>query len=413
MPLIKPDGTVVHNYNSGAPVVIPKPVTDGKRRLKDWLATFLDYTHDALSPNIFLKWTGLSTIAAAAQRKLYIENKHFMTYSNMYVLLVGSPGSGKSVAIRIGKEMLKKVPGIYLGSDAPSVVGIMDDFKDIPSQEHQSLSLFSLEFGSLYENAAETMTGFLTAFYDCDPDYRKRTRVASKETISKPWLNILAGTTTTWLGESLTKTAVEGGLVARTLYVHYGDMFFGSYARNPTAAERKMEADLVHDLAHISTLSGPFEFTPDGFAWFDKWQQNPERLPKLKDPRTTGYHARKPMHLLKVAMARSLSVKDELILTLEDLQYANAFLTQIEPGMKRALASVGGNTYATDIERIYAHIDSSEAGVGYPDLLAANIGFMDKRLFDNNLAALEAMGCVQKSLNGTRGLKFVALRPPV
>lgn len=398
MARIQPDGSVVQ-----APQVKLTPKTDGKRRLTDWLGAFLDYTSQLNCPDDFLRWVGLSTIAGAAQRKIFMDNPAFFAYTNMYVNLVGPPGSGKTTAIRAGRKLLKKIPSINMSPEAPSVVGLMQEFNDIKNlqKDHQSLNAFIGEMSSLFENAQETMTGFLTTIYDCDDDYTKRTRVGGKEHIPFPWLNLIAGTTHTWLGDNLTKSAVEGGLVARTIFVNFDDIVLKTSYPRWTPELRKLEEYLIHDLAHISAISGQFDFEAgfDGpaFAWFDQWVLNKEgRFPKIADNRTQGYFVRKHVHMLKVCMSLSLSVSDTLVLTEERLRLALGFLDAIEPGMAKAFSAVGGNIYATEIQRVEKLIlQAGTHGLTYADLVAHTFHNMEQRQLDATLTTLRSMGRIK------------------
>lgn len=398
MPRILPDGRIVQR---AAPSLIIPP--SGSRRLADWIAGFLDYTDQAESPLPYLQWVALATVAGAAQRKIYMDMLYFTVPSNMYVVLVGPPGSKKTTAIRQGKKLLAKVPGINLTSDAPSVAGIMQEFSEIPNPAHQSLNAFIYEMSSLYENAKDSMSGFLTAIYDGDDDYIKRTRVGGKEHITAPWLHLVAGTTPTWLADNLSRAALEGGLVARTLYIYSDEIILKSSRPKRMPHHERLREDLAHDLAHISALSGEFDFeggeNGEAFQWFDAWYLDKRRIPQPYDNRTHGYFIRKPIHLLKVAMALALARGDRLVLDKDTLLLAKAFLESIEPGMKKALAAVGGNRSANDLERIENQIaESGKKGIAYADLLAANMHAVDKKMLDAILESLIAMGTVEQKV---------------
>jgi hypothetical protein len=413
---ILPNGNVI---SSPRPILNIEIKSDGRRRLKNWLKSFLEYVEQAESPIDYLRWVGLSTIAGAAQRKIYMDMELYYVMSNMFITLVGPPGSKKSTAIRQGRKLISRIPSLALSSDAPSVAGLMQEFTDLTAtnKEHQSLNAFVYELSSLYENAKETMNGFLTAIYDGDSDYIKRTRVGGKEHIPFPWLNMVTGTTPSWLGDNLTKAAIEGGLVARNIYVYSGDRILTTPRPKPSPRLEKLKDDLVHDLAHISQLRGEFTFDEQAGKWYDLWYLDKDsvayralvgdyssRFPRVTDNRTSGYYERKAIHLIKVAMAISLSQKDELILTTEDLQIALALLESVEAGMVRAFSSVGGNTYANDLERIRAQIRvAGKAGLPYSDIVAANFHMLEKRMIDATLESLEAMGVVKRKfdLNGT------------
>ncbi len=402
MAKISPDGSLV---------TAPQVKTDGRRRLTDWLGAFLDYTSQLNCPAEFLAWVGLSTLAGAAQRKIFMDNPAFFAFTNMYVVLVGPPGSGKTTAIRAGRRLLKKIPTINMSPEAPSVVGLMQEFDDIKGvqKDHQSLNAFIGEFSSLFENASETMTGFLTTIYDGDDDYTKRTRIGGKEHIPFPWLNMIAGTTHTWLGDNLKKSAVEGGLVARTIFVNSDELVLKTSYPQYTAELRKLEEYLIHDLAHISVITGEFDFTDgmagDAFKWYDKWWFDRSRFPKITDNRTAGYFVRKPIHLLKAAMALSLSKKDQLRMSVANLETALAFLDRIEPGMSQAFSAVGGNMYATEIERVERLLRQAGVdGLSYADLVAATYHNMEQRQLDATISTLRAMGKIQGT--STTGFKI-------
>lgn len=406
---ILPNGNIIR---SPRPIVELKIQSDGRRRLGNWLKSFLEYVEQAESPIDYLRWVGLSTIAGAAQRKIYMDMELYYVMSNMFITLVGPPGSKKSTAIRQGRKLLQKIPSITLSSDAPSVAGLMEEFTDLTTnnKEHQSLNAFVYELSSLYENAKETMNGFLTAIYDGDSDYIKRTRVAGKEHIPFPWLNMVTGTTPAWLGANLPTSAIEGGLVARNIYVHSDKRILTTPRPGKSPHLDRLKEDLVHDLAHISELRGEFTFDETAGDWYDAWYLDRDttgyrllvgeyvsRFPRVTDNRTAGYYERKAIHLIKVAMAVSLAEKDELILTTENLKVALALLESVEEGMVRAFSSVGGNTYANDLERIRAQIRTAgKVGLPYSDIVAANFHMLEKRMIDATLESLEAMGVVRR-----------------
>lgn len=419
MAKIMPNGSIVR---SPKPILNIEPKGDGRRRLGNWLQTFLEYVDQAESPIDYLRWVGLVTISGAAQRKIYMDMELYYVMSNMYVILVGPPGVKKSTAIRQGRKLLQRIPSITLSSDAPSVAGIMDEFTELTdtNKEHQSLNAFIYELSSLYENAKETMNGFLTAIYDGDNDYIKRTRIGGKEHIPFPWLNLVAGTTPSWLGDNLSRSAIEGGLIARQIHVFSDKSILKTPRPKPSPRLEKLKDDLVHDLAHISQLRGEFRFEERAGLWYDAWYLDRNdaayrehvgphyvsRFPRVSDSRTAGYYSRKAIHLIKVAMAVSLSQKDELILTLDDLKIALALLESVEEGMVHAFSSVGGNTYANDLERIRHQITTAgKDGITRAQIISANYHALELRMIDATLESLEAMGVISKKFSIESGEK--------
>lgn len=379
----------------------------GKRNFANWIDAFVELGAGLEAPRHFYWWAGACTVAGAAQRKITLEAQSHVFYPNLFVILVGPPGTKKSTAIRQGQKLLQQVPGINFTSTAPSVVGLMLDFNDITKAgltSHQSLNAYISELSTLYENASETMTGFLTAIYDCDDNYVKRTRVGAREHIPAPWFNMIAGTTPAWLGDNVKRREIEGGLTSRTIYVYHPEPIIANPFPEWTKEKQALAQALVHDLAHISTLDGAFAFaggkTGDAYKWYEDWYMNPARLPRITDIRLSGYFARKPYHLVKLAMNLSLARKDELLLELEDLQRALVELQAIEPGMMQALSAVGGNAQAVELERIGKQIESQGTkGLTYGQLVAANYHQLPQKDLDSVLAYLEAMGKVKRVIS--------------
>jgi hypothetical protein len=81
------------------------------RELKDWLESYLDYTENSESPISYHTWCGLSVIAGALQRKVYLRwGLGRVIYPNVYAVLVGASGrTRKGVAIGIAKDFLKNI----------------------------------------------------------------------------------------------------------------------------------------------------------------------------------------------------------------------------------------------------------------------------------------------------------------
>src|SRR5678809_1176045 len=186
-----------------------------KRKLENWIEGYREFTQGTESPATFHLWVALGTIASAAQRKIMLPMGHYDVHSNMFIILTSPPGrSRKSTALRIGKNMLKSLKDygqqVHFSTQASSVAALIAQFVKIKDQEHQSLTSFISELGSLLGSKSNEITDFLTDIYDCEPDWDKQTISRDLEKIKLPWFTLMGGTTPQWLGDNLSKTAVEG-----------------------------------------------------------------------------------------------------------------------------------------------------------------------------------------------------------
>src|SRR3989304_116541 len=88
------------------------------RRCDDWLKAFVDYASYGEAPLKFLFWTGISTIAGALRRRVWIDQKFFQWVPNFYIVLVAPPGIvSKSTTANVGMNLLRKLEEIKFGPD--------------------------------------------------------------------------------------------------------------------------------------------------------------------------------------------------------------------------------------------------------------------------------------------------------
>lgn len=378
-----------------------EPIKSPGRKLENWVLSYGKYTENNEAPESFHLWVALGTIAAAARRRIYMPSTFFDVLLNMYIVLVGPAGGPrKTTALKIGRGVIKDVPGIHFTTKASSAEALISQFAALPEKEHQSLTCYSYELGTMFKPPSEVMVDIVTDLYDGNPDWDKQTVGRGLEKIPRPWLNMMAATTPRWLGDNLPPTAVEGGFVSRTIFVYEDQRKLANAFPRETEAERALRKLLINDLTHISTLSGEFGFSQEAFDFYNEWYFDESRFPTIADPRTVGYYERKHIHVLKVAMCLSIAESDSLTLEIKDIRAALALLGSIEPGMKKAFSAVGRNTYAGDLERIYKQICAKRTGSNYGEIAKHNYHALDKKAIDDILMQLINMGAISISTSG-------------
>lgn len=364
------------------------------RRLPHWLAGYMEFTEGTESPPIFHQWVGLATLAGAMQRKMLLRFGHFSVYPNLYVVLVSPPGRArKSTALRIGQSLLEGVQdwgpkNIHFSTQSTSQAALVQQLSKIDDKTNQSLTAFSSELGSLLGSKSVEIIDFLVDIYDCHPNWSKQTVGRGLEKIEKPWLNMIAATTPQWMGDNLSKTAVDGGFVSRTLFIYTDER--AKLIPFPQLTERQQELKtmLIADLAHVAELKGNFELDQEALDKYESWYLSPSRLSSLSDARLSSFFDREHIHMLKVAMIYSMARSDELVIRAEDIEIAIAALDDIKPAMARAFTSVGKNPFSTDMARIRDLLTRFPAGLTYKELFAATQNDLDPKQFDSVLNAL-------------------------
>ena len=87
-----------------------------KRMLSDWLAGYIEYTKNTEPPLSYHIWVGISTIAAALERKVYMKWGHSDIYPNQYIVLIGPSGqSRKGEAVNLARNFIDHI-GVNVGA---------------------------------------------------------------------------------------------------------------------------------------------------------------------------------------------------------------------------------------------------------------------------------------------------------
>lgn len=378
-----------------------KPAFDASyvRQAGNWLQAYLEYTKESESPESYHTWIGMSSIASVVRRNVWIDQNLYILYPNLYIALVGPPArTAKSTALRMGRRLIQNVPGVYLGPDACSREQLIRALAESKFNNSCAMTVHSSEFSSLIDTSGILMLQFLTDIYDCDfrdpKGWRYETKTQGKDQVLNPFLNLIFGTTASYLAEAMPADAIGHGFTSRTVFI------YEEHERHrrpfPAVENRPLAKALIDDLKHISSIYGQFQWTADGIkAYEDFYEKLYQSAPN--DHRLEGYHWRKKIHVLKVAMILSLAESDDLLLRARDIVTATDLLTKLEIRMSKSFSAVGKYDYATDLERIAAYIKHN-GPLPLHSIYHNNYFVGDHETVSKILATLKIMGAVDTFL---------------
>lgn len=367
------------------------------RRLGNWLKSYAEYTAESESPESFHLWTGLSVIASALRRNIWLNQGIYILYPNMFVILTGPPGKvAKSTSIRLGRRLLYGVEGINFGPDSVTREELIRQMAQAGGKNQDSaLTIHSTELSSLIEPSGVKMIQFLTDIYDCEwkpKGWQYATKGSGKDAIHNPVLNLLAGTTPSWIAEGLPTAATEHGFTSRVIFVYEeSPRFLNPFPKEP---DQDLVADLINDLDHISRIEGEFEWGKGSKNLYSEaYKKIAETIPH--DYRIEGFHNRKKIHVLKMAMILSLARDDDLVLTPDDLGQAMDILDMIEGMMPKTFSALGKYEHASDLERIEARI-LSNGGMTSKQIHDEFYAVGDVKQLAGILMMLQSMGRIRR-----------------
>ena len=347
------------------------------RKLTNWLKAYAEYTSISEAPPAFHFWTGVSVIAGALRRRVWIDQKKFKWTPNFYIILVAPPGvTAKSTSMNMGYKLLRKVPGVKFGPQSmtwqgllkafdESAVGVADPRLNVSPNditvERVPMSCLTCdvsELGTFLRPKDTELNDFLTDMWDSREGKWSRS-LASKDaiTIENPWLNMMGCTTPSWLREHFNTGMVYGGLTSRCIFV-WGDkkVRLIAYPGDEVEDEKfqRMEQELIHDLEVISQMFGEVKLTDEakkwGRIWYEHhWSSRPEHL---ASDRFSGYIARKQTHIHKLAMILCAAVSNELVLKKWALELADMTITGVERDLSIVMDLVSDSDSAKHVDEI-------------------------------------------------------------
>jgi len=327
----------------------------------NFLQAYGEYTSELEAPETYHLWVGLSILASAVRRNVWIDQGMYTVYPNLYVILTAPPGKlGKSTCIRAGRKILTSVKDVIMGPDSISAEELMRAMaKAGKDKVNSALTIHSSEVSSLIDTSGLKMIQFLTDIYDCEDSpygWRRQTKTAGSDTINNPVLNILAGTTPSWIAESMPIQATDHGFTSRTIFIYEESPRFAN--PRPNAPDPKLVEALKLDINHISQIEGIFEWTEEAQDLYDTYYKK-WLMSTPDDHRIAGYFNRKRTHALKIAQLIHLAESDDLIIEARDIETAVQILNMIEASMAKTFSGVGKYAHTADTERILLDITKS------------------------------------------------------
>jgi len=384
------------------------------RKLSDWLTAYLEYTEETESAKIFHQWVGISVIASALQKNVYLDIGRIKIYPNFYIVLVAEPGiARKSQAITFGKDIMKEL-GLKMSSDAitreamiaelaGAVKAEMTDKNSIlPEQKLvSSLSIVSKEFESFLGQKTENrrMIVFLTDLYDApDEAWTYNTRGRGEEIIPPCCLNILGATTPDSLSSQLPTAAIGGGLTSRIMFICADAGSKKVPFPELSNSVKRLQDYLIHDLSIIQRMSGVYKCKGEVREFWKKWynsydERDPNRL--CGDPTFNGWYSRKPTQIQKLAQIIAASKRNEVVLEVNDYLKAIEIIEKSEVRMEDAFTSLGRSEIAEDISKIMSIIEA-QGEIREKSLMQLIWRDVDARKFDNVIDTILKTGKVYR-----------------
>lgn len=308
-------------------------------------------------------------IAAALEQKVWIRTSSNL-YPNLYILIIGHPGVGKTRIIRVVRTLATDLQELYVAPISLTFAALVDCL-DTAKRNHvirggaepytyNSLYICAGEFGAFMHKYDNEMVDGLAAFYDPDPYGQVRRTMERKPTIDSPQINMLAGVTPQNLLHFMPDRAWGQGFTSRIIMVYSDEHVIGDdFALAPPSRMSELE----HDLGVINNLYGQFHVAPDYIDCINNWRKLGE--PPVPDhPKLTHYVTRRRVHLYKLSMVSSVDRGNSLMLGREDFNRAIYWLAEVERGMPKVFEAGVGSLDGQAMDEIVHFVKAVDRGHG-------------------------------------------------
>lgn len=322
----------------------------------------MEYTEALTSPRIFRLWTGIHAVSAVAERKLWTQFGYLSLHPNLYIILVGPPGAGKTVSLNRMLPILRKSQAVNIAPNDITKQSLLDCLAaagkgvildGVPFDYH-FLALSISELSNFLPKYDLALAGILTDLYDCPPsnEEKKRTHDLGKM-IPFPGLSFIIGTATQNLGATVAPEMWGTGFMARIILIYCADSVIPKSRFVKVTTAPGIEDELAHTLRLIGEMKGEMTWTEDAILAHDDFSQTAERTGPVHN-RLASYGVRRWAHLSKLCMVSALS-DQRMEVRLGDFNRALGWLTEAESFMPE----------------IFKDMISHEDGAIYDELRAA------------------------------------------
>lgn len=294
-----------------------------------FIEAFVRATEDLGIPTPYLLWGAIYAVATALGRHVWGVNRKGEFYPNLYVMLIGPPGTGKTqvgdliwpflndLGVRIAPEYISQAA--MISELAHAYESRRLDGQTMIDAHH--LAILSSEFAETFQGYDPGTLAILSRWWDCPMEVRERKRHLVKQNeepiiVPKVCCNMLTGIQPGILAYEFPKQAWQGGFLARTIFV-YTPEIVDLYLRNGPGGKQAVKtytrglppetfSTLIRKLQDITLMVGRMEETDSFAEEYIKWKDSGGD-PKPKHPRLLHYNIRREHQLEKLSIISAAS----------------------------------------------------------------------------------------------------------
>lgn len=337
-----------------------------------YIADYLKTTENSKPPLEYHVWAMLSTLSAFAGRRFRFPFGPMYFYTNLYVVLVGEPGFGKSTAMNRAKNIVRAsevcpVAATQITKEALTLTMANDKFPGRKTFvlgdrtiEYNQYSIFATELTQFIGVNPIGFLDFLTTVWD-EPVYQVETKNKGNDLIVGPYITMLACMTPEIVKGFLKMNILTGGFARRTAFMHCSHK---NIIHIPSYTHEQQEAELrcIKFGQALQYKHGDFDWSDELKDFYIAWNQSNEEVMRDRPPATRGWYESKGEMLFKISMLVALAEDcgNNLILNVAHYKTALRFCSYVEKTLERVFEGTGQNPNAMAAAQICRMLEAMD-----------------------------------------------------
>lgn len=341
----------------------------------DFIGEFMDLTAGEPSPDLFRRWSAISLVAGALERRVWVMAGRKTAFANLYVLLVGPPGTGKNIISTVRQlwretpEPGTKVKAFRVAPNNMTKASLLDTLakaKQVrlrpegPPLTYHSLLIAAAEFGVLLPDYDRAYIHTLNEIFDNPTvpfEESRRTGAVRDLKIELPQLNIIGGAQPSYLADTFPPEAWSTGLARRLIMVYCPEPPEQELFYDPELSE-DLQSHLIHRLSQMSAMYGQMRWRQDAAAHIAAWhgvpgQASPRKDSAPKHSKLVHYNNSRTLLAQKLAIVSAVARTGELVIELDDVKRALNWLLEAERLMPDIFREMIGKSDSQVIEELH------------------------------------------------------------
>lgn len=336
--------------------------------MPDIIDDFVVYSSGNASPEIFKLWAGISLVAGALERRVWLKTGRGLSFPSLYVFLIAHPGIGKKVIDEVKylweevTEPGTKIKALKVAPDNMTRASFVDSLAASRGMKippvglpftHHSMAVPQEEWSALFPSYDGAFLNLLTDLWKNKNSHNETRRTGSVKSakIDNPTINLLAGYQPALMNVTFPEEAWASGFTRRLMLIYGGEKIHRDLFFEPegAAADR---GDLLKRLGVLTSLYGQYKWTPEAAKRIKTWD-DAGCPPAPQHPKLEHYNQSRTELALRLMMVAAASRGEFNLLEESDASRAIGWLLEAETLMPNIFQSMTGKNDTQILDELH------------------------------------------------------------